>query len=246
MMTKENITALTAATSGYKFQIALETALNKKQLDALDYEPLLVEMATNNTIEGQAINLPLFEIASMVNMHFGNLCYRAYYKEEGITKTNIEYAVLWGELVTKLAERAETATDYCVLGSCVQMQFAPFEDRVECEQFANENYYYAIEAMDSVYKLVNLVGGHLTEEYYENEELVTKAGEKALAIATTFEDYTTICYDENWNAPFFDTPIYKTAAAKAIALKDQASEDEISNFKSCLQEWDDQETLNAL
>jgi len=26
----------------------------------------------------------------------------------------------------------------------------------------------------------------------------------------------------------------------------QASEDEISNFKSCLQEWDDQETLNAL
>jgi hypothetical protein len=38
---------------------------------------------------------------------------------------------------------------------------------------------------------------------------VTKAGEKALAIATT-------------------------------------SEDEISNFKSCLQEWDDQETLNVL
>ena len=29
-MTKENITALTAATSGYKFQIALETALNKE------------------------------------------------------------------------------------------------------------------------------------------------------------------------------------------------------------------------
>jgi len=53
-MTKENITALTAATSGYKFQIALETALNKEQLDALDYEPLLVEMATNNTIEGHA------------------------------------------------------------------------------------------------------------------------------------------------------------------------------------------------
>ena len=74
----------------------------------------------------------------------------------------------------------------------------------------------------------------------------TKAGEKALEIATTFEDYATICYDENWNSPFFDTPIYKTAAAKAIALKDQASEDELSNFKSCLQEQDDQETLNAL
>jgi len=37
-----------------------------------------------------------------------------------------------------------------------------------------------------------------------------------------------------------------TALTAAIALKDQASEDEISNFKSCLQEWDDQETLNAL
>ena len=245
-MTQENITVLTALTNGYEFQLALEKALNKEQLDALDYEPLLVEMATNNTIEGQEINLPLYEIASMVNMHLGNLCYRAYYKEEGISKTNIEYAILWSELVTKLAQRAETATDYCVLGSCVQMQFAAFEDRVECEQFANENYYYAIEAMDSVYKLVNLVGGHLTEEYYENQELVTKAGEKALTIATTFDDYTTICYDENWNSPFFDTPIYKTAAAKAIALKDQASEDEMNSFKSCLQEWDDQETLNAL
>lgn len=62
-MTKENITALTAATSGYKFQIALETALNKEQLDALDYEPLLVEMAKNNTIEGQLMNLPFYEIA---------------------------------------------------------------------------------------------------------------------------------------------------------------------------------------
>ena len=39
-MTQENITALTAATSGYKFQIALETALNKEQLDALDYEAI--------------------------------------------------------------------------------------------------------------------------------------------------------------------------------------------------------------
>mgnify|MGYP007000318428 len=29
-------------------------------------------------------------------------------------------------------------------------------------------------------------------------------------------------------------------------LKDQASEDELNNFKSCLQEQDDQETLNAL
>ena len=245
-MTKENITALTAVTDGYEFQLALEKALNKEQLDALDYEPLLVEMATNNTIEGQVINLPLYEIASLVNMHLGNLCYRAYYKEEGISKTNIEYAILWSELVTKLAERAETATDYCILGSCIQMQFAPFEDRVECEQFANENYYKAIEAMDRVYELVNLVGGHLTEEYYENQELLSKAGEKALEIATTFEDYTTICYDENWNSQFFDTPIYKTAAAKAIALKDQASEDEMNNFKSCLQEQDDQETLNAL
>lgn len=51
--------------------------------------------------------------------------------------------------------------------------------------------------------MVNLVGRHLTEEYYENEELLSKAGEKALAIATTFEDYTTICYDENWNSQFF-------------------------------------------
>tara|TARA_B100000795_G_scaffold204445_1_gene158051 strand:- start:368 stop:538 length:171 start_codon:yes stop_codon:yes gene_type:complete len=52
--------------------------------------------------------------------------------------------------------------------------------------------------------------------------------------------------DSGVQKDLFDTPIYKTAAAKVIVLKDQASEYEISNFKSCLQEWDDQETLNAL
>jgi hypothetical protein len=243
---KDIITALTDATSGYKFQIALETALHKERLDALDYEPILDEMAKENTLQGQVFNLPLYELASMINIHFGNLCYRAYYKEEGISKTHTEYSILWGELVTVLAARAEKAEDYICLGSCVQIQFVAFEFRAEAIQFANENYDYAIEAMDSVENLIDFVGGHLCEEYYENDELRSKAGQKSLELASTFQEFAYICFDANENCRFYETDIYKNAAIKAVELKAQASVDEINHFKSMLVEWEDQETLKLL
>ena len=245
-LSEEDITALTEADSGYNFSEILQEALDKDQLDALDYEPLLIEMAKENTLKGKAFNLDLATIAGWVNQHFGNLCYRAYYKEEGITKTNLEYAATWGELVTALAERAETGTDYINVASCVQMQFTAFEDKEECKQFAHENYSKAIEAMDDVQYLVGLVGGHLNEEYYENEELTTKAGEKALASASTFQDYAYICFDDDERCLFSDTEIYKTAAAKAVELKDQADEDQMDRFKMMLDEWEDEETLGLL
>jgi hypothetical protein len=245
-LSEEDITALTEADSGYNFSEILQEALDKDQLDALDYEPLLIEMAKENTLKGKAFNLDLATIAGWVNQHFGNLCYRAYYKEEGITKTNLEYAATWGELVTALAERAETDTDYINVASCVQMQFTAFEDKEECIQFAHENYSKAIDAMDDVQNLVGLVGGHLNEEYYENEELTTKAGEKALASASTFQDYAKICFDDDERCSFSDTEIYKTAAAKAVELKDQADEDQMDRFKRMLDEWEDEETLGLL
>ena len=245
-LSEEDITALTEADSGYNFSEILQEALDKDQLDALDFEPLLIEMAKENTLKGKAFNLDLATIAGWVNQHFGNLCYRAYYKEEGITKTNLEYAATWGELVTALAERAETGTDYINVASCVQMQFTAFEDKEECKQFAHENYSKAIDAMDDVQYLVGLVGGHLNEEYYENEELTTKAGEKALASASTFQDYAYICFDDDERCSFSDTEIYKTAAAKAVELKDQADEDQMDRFKMMLDEWEDEETLGLL
>ena len=245
-LSEEDITALTEADSGYNFSEILQEALDKDQLDALDYEPLLIEMAKENTLKGKAFNLDLATIAGWVNQHFGNLCYRAYYKEEGITKTNLEYAATWGELVTALAERAETGTDYINVASCVQMQFTAFEDKEECKQFAHQNYSKAIDAMDDVQYLVGLVGGHLNEEYYENEELTTKAGEKALASASTFQDYAYICFDDDERCLFSDTEIYKTAAAKAVELKDQADEDQMDRFKRMLDEWEDEETLGLL
>ena len=245
-LSEEDITALTEADSGYNFSEILQEALDKDQLDALDYEPLLIEMAKENTLKGKAFNLDLATIAGWVNQHFGNLCYRAYYKEEGITKTNLEYAATWGELVTALAERAETGTDYINVASCVQMQFTAFEDKEECKQFAHQNYSKAIDAMDDVQYLVGLVGGHLNEEYYENEELTTKAGEKALASASTFQDYAYICFDDDERCSFSDTEIYKTAAAKAVELKDQADEDQMDRFKRMLDEWEVEETLGLL
>ncbi|MFK7947106.1 MAG: hypothetical protein AB8G11_05930, partial [Saprospiraceae bacterium] len=238
-----DIAALTKADSSYEFGEALEKALEKEQLDALDYEPLLIEMSNENTLKGQSFNLSISNLAGLVNLHFGNLCHRAYYGEEGITKTNLEYAATWGELVTALAERAKKADDYINLASCIQMKFSAFEDRAECEQFANENYYRAIEEMDDVGELVNLVSGHLQEEYYENDELTTKAGEKALNLAATFEDYAYICFDDNQRCNFRNSDIYKNAVTKVIELKIYAEDNELERFKGMLEEEEDEENL---
>ncbi len=240
---EEDIAVLTETNSGFEFEEALKKALGKAQLDALDYEPILIEMVNKNTLQGQSFNMSVATIAGWVNLHFGNLCYRAYYKEEGITKSNFEYAATWGKLVTTLAERAETDVDYINVASCVQMQFTAFEDKDECMQFAHENYSNAIDAMDDVQQLVALVGGHLQEEYYENEELTEKAGMKALASASTFQDFAYICFDDSERCLFNNTDIYKTAATKAVKLKDQADEYDMEHFKRMLEEWEDEETL---
>ena len=187
MISSTDIAAVANAKSNYLFQKALKKLLKKDDLDALDFEPILIELATKNTFRGLPVQLQVDDIAALVNIHLGNLCYRAYYKEDGIPRTLIDYANTWGELLTVLAKRAKSASDYIELACCVQLQFAAFEDRAECEQFANENYYYAIEELDDVTELVDLVGGHLTEEYYENKELALKAGMKALAKASTFQ-----------------------------------------------------------
>lgn len=242
-LNEADIAALTKADSSYQFGEALEEALNKEQLDALDYEPLLIEMANENTLKGQSFNLPISHLAGLVNLYFGNLCYRAYRGEEGITKTNLEYAATWGELVTALAERAAMASDHINVASCIQMKFTAFEDRAECEQFANENYAYAIDEMNDVHELVALVGGHLQEEYYENDELTMKAGVKAISLASTFEDYAYICFDDSERCLFLNTDVYEQAADRAIELKAQAEEDDLERFKRMLEEYEDEKRL---
>lgn len=245
-MNTKDIQAIANANRSYTFEQLLTAALNKDRLDALDYEPILIEMAKKNTFQGQAVSLKVHTIASMVNLHFGNLCYLAYYKEEGITKNNLEYAATWGELMEALAERAETATDYINLASCVQMKFAAFEDRNDAEIFASTHYENAIERMDNVQELVELVGGHLQEEYFEDEALITQAGEAALQFAKTFQDYAYICFDDNECCNFRNSDIYERAADKAIELKTEASEDELNCFRAMLEEEEDEERLGQL
>ena len=243
---EEEITAINDADSGYLWNMALSKALNKERLDALDLEPILIEMAEEETFQDEPFNLPLFELVSNINEKFGNLCQRASYGEDGITKTATEYAVTWGELLETLSYRAETATDYINLASSIQMQFAPFEDRTEAESFASMHYENAIERMDSVQELVDLIGGHLQGEYFEDEDLVTKAGETALELATTFQDYAYICFDDNENCRFCDTDIYDQACENAVELKEQASEDELEGFKELLEEYESEEVLAKL
>jgi hypothetical protein len=242
----EQITVIANTDNSYLFQDALNEAFNKDRLDALDFEPILIEMANEGTFRGQAYQLKVGDVADMVNNNFGNLCYRAYYKEAGITKSNIEYAKTWGELLEALAEKAETAVDYINLACGVQLQFAAFEDRNEAEKFANTHYKNALNEINDVVEIVDFVGGHLAEEYYENEALAEQAGEKAIELAETFNDFAYICFDDNERSNFHNSDTYEAAVKKAIELKAQASEDELNDFKAMLEEYEDEENLALL
>ena len=233
-----------AAENTYEFENAFRAALEiDGQIDALVIEPYLSEMVYEEEFLGSSFELELSNLIGLVNRYFGNLCYRAYYKEEGITKTTAEYATTWGKLLEALAERAETAVDYIELASCVQMQFAAFKDRGNAESFASTHYENAIRLMTDVNELVDLVGGHLQEEYFQEEYLANKAGEAALGLAKTFQDYAYICFDDNERCNFRNTDVYEQAADKAIELKTQATEDELRYFKEALEEEEDEERL---
>lgn len=60
------------------------------------------------------------------------------------------------------------------------------------------------------------------------------------------KDYATICFDDNERCLFNNTDIYKTGAAKAVKLIDQADEYEMEHFKRMLEEWEDEENLKKL
>ena len=66
-------------------------------------------------------------------------------------------------------------------------------------------------------------------EYYNNGELLDKAGKKALSLAETFQDYASICFNDNEENLFYGE-IFDQALDKVIELKEQAEEDELENL----------------
>ena len=84
-LTKEQAKNLAEQGGGYSFDRTLREIMGKDNfknpLDSFDYLPFLCELATKQTILGFKSSCDLLNLTTMVNLHYGTLCYKAYHKE---------------------------------------------------------------------------------------------------------------------------------------------------------------------
>ncbi len=275
-LTKEQAKNLSEQGGGYSFDRTLREIMGKdtwkNPLDAFDYLPFLYELATKQTILGFKSSCDLLNLTTMVNLHYGTLCYKAYHKEIEGLKTNEEYAIEWGQCLEALVNRVDKGDVFVLTeaASSIHKEFTPFKERAKAEEFANIYYQSVIENIDGdttsneVLELVELACYHLTGENYSNKKLLKKAGEKALTLAgeyfefNKFRAYANICfyrkYDSNnipediidsSSCPFRDTEIFRKAALKAVEYKEEApNKMYLNRFIDSLKEMGDQETLD--
>lgn len=245
--TSEQIDKIENATWFYDIKQVLGEVLGVEsyQVSSLDIEPYLEELVDNKTFDGIETALPYDEIARTVNQIYGNLTYLAYYNQEGKgDKTATEYENLWANALKKIEAKAITDNDYWALGESSLEKFTPFEDKDEMLAFVHAAYEKAIE-LDTEVSSLTVMANRLCSEYYTNNELLKKAGERALALAETFRDYIQICYNDN-DERVFNQEIFDQAIDKIIELKDQDEDGDIKNLILLLEEDEEIDTIKKL
>ena len=240
--TTEQIEKIGKATWFYDINVAMSEALGLKPytvVPSLEIEPYLEELVDNKTFGGIETELPYDDIARQVNKIYGNLTYLSYYGQEGKgDKTTAEYMTIWADLLKRLEAKATTDDDYWAIGESSLEKFTPFEDKDEMLAFVHSAYDKAIDLDDDISSLT-VMANRLDSEYYTNRELLNKAGKRCLELAETFKDYSSICFNDN-EENLFSHEVFEQAVAKAIELKDQASEDELNHLTELLADDEDQ------
>ena len=241
--TTEQIDKINKATWFYDIEQVLGEILGVEtyQILSLDKEPYLEELVDNKTFDEIETDLPYDEIARTLNKIYGNLTYLSYYEREGKgDKTTEEYMTIWGDLLKRIEAKATTDNDYWALGESSLEKFTPFEDKNEMMAFAHSAYEKAIE-LDTEVSSLTVMANRLSSEYYNNDELLEKAGKKALSLAETYRDYASICYNDN-DERVFSQKVFDQAIDKVVELKDQAEDGDIENLILLLE--DDEEIDN--
>ncbi|MDA8572437.1 hypothetical protein N9K85_03940 [Flavobacteriaceae bacterium] len=229
--TTEQIEKIGKATWFYHIEQVLREVLGVEgyQIPSLEIEPYLADLVEDRTFDDIETELPYSDIARTVNKIYGNLCYLSQYDQEGKgDKTSVEYSILWADLLKKLEAKATTDDDYWAIGESSLEKLTPFEDKDEMDAFVHSAYEKAINLDDKVSSLT-VMANRLSSEYYTNNELLEKAGKKALHLAETFQDYASICFNDNEESLFYGE-IFDQALDKVIELKEQAEEDELENL----------------
>lgn len=239
--TTEQIEKIGKANWFYDIEQVLAEVLGVEtyNIPSLEKEPYLKELAEDKTFGGIETELPYDEVARTANKIYGNLCYLSQYDQEGKgDKTSVEYSILWADLLKKLEAKATTDNEYWAIGESSLERLTPFEDKDEMMAFVHSAYEKAIDLDDDISSLT-VMANRLNSEYYTNNELLEKAGKRCLELAETFQDYSSICFNDN-EENLFSQAIFEQAVAKAIELRDQASEDELEHLVELLADHEDE------
>ena len=239
--TTEQIEKIGKANWFYDIEQVLAEVLGVEtyNIPSLEKEPYLKELAEDKTFGGIETELPYDEVARTANKIYGNLCYLSQYDQEGKgDKTSVEYSILWADLLKKLEAKANTDNEYWAIGESSLERLTPFEDKDEMMAFVHSAYEKAIDLDDDISSLT-VMANRLNSEYYTNNELLEKAGKRCLELAETFQDYSSICFNDN-EENLFSQAIFEQAVAKAIELRDQASEDELEHLVELLADHEDE------
>ena len=231
--TTEQIEKIGKATRFYDIDQVMSEALGLEPyttIPSLEIEPYLEELVEDRTFGGIETELPYYDVARQVNKIYSNLCYLSQVDQEGKgDKTSVEYSIIWADLLKRLEAKATTDDEYWAIGeSSLEKRQTPFEDKDEMLAFVHSAYDKAIDLEDKVSSLT-VMANRLSSEYYNNDELLDKAGKKALSLAETFQDYSSICFNDNEENLFYGE-IFDQALDKVIELKEQAEEDELENL----------------
>ena len=229
--TTEQIEKIGKATWFYHIEQVLGEVLGVEsyRIPSLELEPYLADLVEDRTFDDIETELPYSEIARTANKIYGNLCYLSQYDQEGKgDKTSVEYSILWADLLKKLQANATTDDDCWAIGESSLERLTPFEDKDEMMAFVHSAYDKAID-LDGKVSSLTVMANRLSSEYYNNDELLDKAGKKALSLAETFQDYSSICFNDNEENLFYGE-IFDQALDKVIELKEQAEEDELENL----------------
>jgi hypothetical protein len=89
------------------------------------------------------------------------------------------------------------------------------------------------------------MANRLCSEYYTNDELLDKAGERALALSETFRDYTQICFNDN-DERVFSQEIIDQAIDKVVELKEQAEDGDLEKLISLLEDDEEVDHIKRL
>jgi hypothetical protein len=163
----------------------------------LELESILTELVVEGTFQGKESAYTLIEIIQQINRTFGQLCWFADREPfDGINSLEY-YSMKWGELLETLKENAVLSSEFKALGENIQSDYQPFFDGDKSKEFTEETYTLGIEKADSYKAITWFTAASINGEYFESDDLVLAAGEKAIQLVENPDDYVGVCFNDD-------------------------------------------------